>query len=215
MIKRLSLKDGEYLVKLARKSVEYFIQSSGDLLKVSEEDVPKILCEKMGVFVTINRVRIKDDKVISKELRGCIGFPYPIKPLYEATIEAAVEAAFNDPRFPPLGYEELKSVIFEVTVLSQPEEIRVNHPLEYLRKIKIGRDGLIIERELYKGLLLPQVPVEYNWSVEEFLMHLCLKAGLPPNSWLDKNTKIYRFEGVIFVETVPEGPVIKEELEIK
>jgi len=213
MLNQFSLDEGTYLVKLARKSVEHFI-NKGVMLSIDEKEVPPRLTRKFGVFVTINRLKPEGDK-LSKELRGCIGYPYPVKPLYQAVIETAVEAAFNDPRFPPLNKNELKSVIFEVTILTPPEEIKVTNPLEYLRKIKIGRDGLIIEKGFYRGLLLPQVPVEYNWTVEEFLMHLCFKAGLPPDAWLSKGTKIYKFEGLIFSETVPNGDVVKIDLQTK
>jgi len=209
-----SLKDGEYLVKLARRTVQYFFETN-QVYKVDPSSVPEKLKVKTGVFVTINRYIRKSGDEIEKELRGCIGFPYPIKPLYIGVIEAALEAAFNDPRFPPLKRDELNRVIFEVTILTPPEEIKVTTPLEYLRKIVIGRDGLIIEKGFYRGLLLPQVPVEYGWTVEEYLMHLCMKAGLPPNSWLDKDTKIYRFSGKIFTEVSPNGQIVEETLKHK
>lgn len=205
----ISIEEGRYLVKLARKTVEYFF-STNQVYRVDPRDVPEKLKLNMGVFVTINRYIKRGRDKVEKELRGCIGLPYPMKPLYLGVIEASLEAAFNDPRFPPLRKSELNEVIFEVTVLTPPEEIKVNSPIEYLRKIIIGRDGLIIEKGFYRGLLLPQVPVEYKWTVEEYLMHLCMKAGLPPNAWLDKDTKIYRFTGKIFTETSPNGPVIEE-----
>lgn len=209
----ISTEDGAFLVKLARKAVIYFLDTNGEILDIDPNNVSNMLKRNSGVFVTIYRVALgKNEKVVGKDLRGCIGYPYPIKPLYKAVIDVAINAAFNDPRFPPLRRDELNSVIFEVTVLTPPEEIIVNTPLEYLRKIRIGRDGLIIEKGIYRGLLLPQVPVEYSWNVEEYLMHLCLKAGLPPNAWLDREVKIYRFEGIIFTETKPNGPIIKEEI---
>jgi uncharacterized protein (TIGR00296 family) len=201
----LSDEEGAILVRLARRAVESYLEE-GNVIE-PPGDLPERLWRPGAAFVTIESVEGG-----KRELRGCIGFPYPIKPLYKAVAEAAVEAAFNDPRFPPLRRGELDSVIFEVTVLTPPEEIRVSNPLEYLKKIVIGRDGLIIEKGPYRGLLLPQVPVEYNWSVEEYLMHLCLKAGLPPNSWMDKDVKIYRFSGRIFAEESPRGAVREERL---
>lgn len=206
----ITSREGKYLVKLARSAVKHFFKAN-EILSPEIQSIPKKLREKMGVFVSI--YRITEGKIEgTKELRGCIGFPYPTKPLYTAVIEAAIESAFNDPRFPPLKPEEMGKVIFEVTILTPPEEVKVTNPIEYLRKIKIGRDGLIIEKGIYRGLLLPQVPVEYNWSVEEYLMHLCLKAGLPPNSWLNKDIKIYRFEGLIFTETKPGGDIVEKRL---
>ena len=78
------------------------------------------------------------------------------------------------------------NLVFEVSVLTPPEAITVENPKEYLAKIKVGEDGLIVEKGPYKGLLLPQVPVEWEWCEEEFLCQCCVKAGLPPDIWLTK-----------------------------
>jgi len=129
-------------------------------------------------------------------------------PLIKALKDAALSAAFKDPRFQPITEEELSSITFEVTILTKPELIKTN-PLEYKNQIKIGRDGLIAERGFHRGLLLPQVPVEWNWNTEEFLSETCYKAGLPPDAWLDKKTKIYKFQGKIFCETSPKGEIIE------
>lgn len=203
----LTLKHGEYLVKLARKAVEnYFV--SGSELPIPE-GAPKELMEKRGVFTTIYRVSSGEALVgMAKELRGCIGFPLPIKPLLKATIESALSAAFEDPRFPPLREKELDEVIFEVSVLTPPKLIE-GTPEEIRKSVKVGRDGLIIQRGFMSGLLLPQVPVEYEWDVETFLGQACIKAGLPPDAWIMKNTKIYTFQAEIFTEIEPKGKVIR------
>ena len=158
--------------------------------------------EHCGVFVTISCLRHGE-----KELRGCIGYPYPTSPLVEAVIDSAINAATEDPRFPSMSAEELGEVGFEVSVLTPPEPVQVDNPKEYLNKIKVGEDGLIIERGFFKGLLLPQVPVEWGWCEEEFLCQCCVKAGLPPDSWLTKGTKLYKFTGIIFEEETPCGEV--------
>jgi uncharacterized protein (TIGR00296 family) len=202
MVFNLTDEDGAFLVRLARRAVEENLRS-GRIIS-PPENVSPVLLEKRGVFVTINSV-ING----GKNLRGCIGFPYPIYPLVNAVIEAAVESATRDPRFPPMTLRELDHVIFEVSVLTEPELIKVNSASEYPLKIKVGEDGLIVERGFYKGLLLPQVPVEWNWDEEEFLCQCCLKAGLPPDCWLLKGTKIYKFQCVIFEETSPKGPVVR------
>jgi len=103
--------------------------------------------------------------------------------------------------------DELDHVVFEVSVLTPPELVEVENPKEYPSKIKVGQDGLIVERSYCKGLLLPQVPVEWKWDDEEFLCQCCIKAGLPPDSWLLKGTKIYKFSSIIAQETSPSGPV--------
>jgi len=197
--------DGEFLVRLAREAVENYLKNNRAIKP--PRNTPQHLFEKRGVFVTINKVRGRE-----KILRGCIGYPRPYKPLVEAIIDSAINAAVNDPRFPPVAVEELNEIVFEVSVLTPPEEIKVSSPLEYPKKIVIGRDGLIIEKYVFSGLLLPQVPVEYGWSAEEFLSNLCLKAGLMPDCWLDKDVKIYRFTAIIFEEEKPKGKVVRKEL---
>jgi uncharacterized protein (TIGR00296 family) len=196
----LSLEEGRLLVKLARKAVEEYLKT-GKQISVPE-DAPKKLLQPCGVFVTINSVR--DDE---KELRGCIGYPYPTTPLAKAVIESAISSATQDPRFYPLSLSELDHVVFEVSVLTPPELIKVSKTNEYPSKIKIGEDGLIVERGMFKGLLLPQVPVEWGWDEEEFLCQCCIKAGLPPDNWLLKDTKIYKFQAIIFEEEKPNGEV--------
>ena len=84
-------------------------------------------------------------------------------------------------------------------------------PIEYLSKIKIGRDGLIIRHSFSSGLLLPQVPVEYGWNTEEFLQHTCEKAGLARDTWKNESVKIEKFEGIIFKEKTPNGAIVREE----
>ena len=195
--------EGAFLVKLARKAVaEYF--SSKRVIEPPQDAPPK-LYEKRGVFVTI-------ETHPSRELRGCIGFPEPVYPLVEATIKASLASAFEDPRFPPLKRPELSKVVFEVSVLTPPQLIKVSKPTEYPSKIKVGVDGLIVERGFFRGLLLPQVAVEYGWDEEEFLTQCCLKALLPPDAWLDPHTKVYKFQAEVFEEEAPEGPVKRREL---
>ncbi|MCW4024660.1 MAG: TIGR00296 family protein [Candidatus Bathyarchaeota archaeon] len=196
----LTLEDGKFLVELARETVTEYLQNHKTLkppVYISEN--LKVPC---GVFVTINTLHNKE-----KELRGCIGYPYPTEPLVQAVIDSAINAATEDPRFEPMQAKELDKVVFEVSVLTPPEQIQVENPKEYLNKIKVGEDGLIVESGFYKGLLLPQVPVEWCWCEEEFLCQCCLKAGVPPDRWLNKNTKIYRFKGIVFEEETPDGEI--------
>jgi uncharacterized protein len=196
----LSLEEGKFLIQLARSAVKEHLEK-GKAIQ-SPKETPKKLFEQCGVFVTINSVRNGE-----KELRGCIGYPYPTSPLVEAVIDSAINAATQDPRFYPLSLDELSKVVFEVSVLTPPEPVEVKNPKEYLSKIKVGEDGLIVEKGYYRGLLLPQVPVEWGWCEEEFLCQCCIKAGVPPDSWLTKGTKIYKFKAIIFEEETPMGEV--------
>lgn len=194
----ISLIEGAELVRLARVAVEKYLQES--IIVKSE----KHTLEKAGVFVTLNYITSSKKEY----LRGCIGFPLPEKPLYQGVVEAAIAAATEDPRFPPLDRQELNNIIFELSVLTSPQQIRVN-PAEYGKEIEIGRDGLILQWRFGSGLLLPQVPVELKWNLEEYLANICYKAGAPPDVWLDPSSKLYKFQAVVFKEVEPKGKVVQ------
>ena len=196
---QLSDSDGVVLVKTARKAVTEFL-SNGNRIKL-EPDLEEKFSFNSGVFVTLNN---------PDGLRGCIGFPMPEKKLSHAIVDGAIAAATEDPRFPSVKTNELNDIVFEVTVLTPPIEIDVYDPMEYLEKIKVGRDGLIIRHSFSSGLLLPQVPVEYGWNVEEFLQHTCEKAGLARDTWKNESVKIEKFEGIIFKEETPNGVIVRE-----
>ena len=197
----LSLDEGEKAVRFARDVIESTVKNS----KPSSFDLDSKFDQELGVFTTVHTYPRHD-------LRGCIGIPQPIMSLKKAITEAA-QSTTRDPRFPPLGENELNNIIVEVTILTKPELINVNKPEEYLSNIEIGRDGLIVEQGFYKGLLLPQVPVEQGWDKEEFLSHTCMKAGLMPDAWFDENTKIYKFSGQIFSEIEPRGKIKEKNLD--
>ena len=192
----LSESDGENLVKTARAVVTEFLKTKNKMKLNSEfEDA---FCANAGVFVTLNHLT---------NLRGCIGYPLPDKKLYNALQDAAISAATEDPRFPSVTFEELDKITFEVSVLTPPQEIVVSDPQEYPSKIKVGRDGLIVKSGFNSGLLLPQVPIEYGWNEEAFLEHTCEKAGLAKEQWRKKDTKILKFEGIVFKENSPNGKI--------
>ena len=197
-------------MKLARRAVEEYLISFREM--PPPESTPPSLYDKRGVFVTLEKIVFTPDGLRKRELRGCIGFPEPILPLVEATIKAAIAAAFHDPRFTPLMQSELPLTVFEVSVLTKPKLLSVGDPKELPSKIKVGKHGLIVERGFFKGLLLPQVAVEYEWTEEEFLNQVCLKAGLPSRAWTMSGTNIYVFEAQIFAELEPNGEIIERRL---
>ena len=201
-----SLEDGKYLVELARKSILHFLTFNELLAK--PKDAPKKFDNNSGVFITLKKVDEKGEK----KLRGCIGYPLPIFPLVQATIEAAKNAAVSDPRFPTVQVEEMKEIAIEVSILTPPKRLNVKKPEEYLDRIKIGRDGLIMKRGGASGLLLPQVPVDWGWTVEEFLEHTCQKAWLPKDAWKDLKTEVHVFSGSIFEKLDPNGEVKRKEI---
>ncbi len=190
---------GKKAVKYAREVVEKKVKSN----KIPDFN-EKIFDEKQGAFVTIHTYPEND-------LRGCIGIPTPVMKLKEAIAEGA-SSATRDPRFPPLTENELEKIIVEVTILTKPVEISVDKPQDYLKEIKIGRDGLIVKKGMFKGLLLPQVPVEQGWDKETFLSHTCIKAGLMPDAWFESDTKILKFSGQIFSEITPRGKIKEKKI---
>lgn len=189
---------GEEAVRLARSAVDSEVLG-GEVADVTD---PRF-GEPSGAFVTLSLHP-------SHDLRGCIGFPLPVMPLRRAIVEAA-RSACHDPRFPDLRAEELDRITVEVTVLTVPEPVRADSPEELADSIVIGRDGLIIELAGRRGLLLPQVPVEWGWGPREFLDHLAVKAGLPPDAWRHPSARINAFRGEIYHETSPRGEVERGE----
>lgn len=194
----LDIEDGKRLIRLARDAVSCVFKRRR---LVVDESTKKRYKEEQGAFVTLK---------IEGRLRGCIGFPEPVFPLWRAVADAAKSAAFSDPRFPPLTEDEYERVSVELSVLTQPELIRAMVPEDYLKKIKVGRDGLIIKAGVYSGLLLPQVPVEYRWDAETFLRQLCMKAGLSMDAWQNVSHRIYKFQAQVFKEE--NGEVVEERL---
>jgi len=157
--------------------------------KLTGKDIPEfhidseILKGKKGAFVTLKK---------HGHLRGCIGYIEAKKPLYKTVAEMAIAAAFNDPRFPPLRSDELTHITLEISVLSPLKEIKD------IREIEAGVHGLYITKGFHSGLLLPQVAKEYKWDRLTFLEETCYKAGLHPDAWKDKDTKIYIFSADVF-----------------
>lgn len=204
----LTSDEGAFLVRLARRAIATFLEA-GEGIAVPVE-TPEKLKRKAGVFVTLNSL-----KGGAHELRGCIGYPLPTHPLAEAAIRSAIESATGDPRFPPVTRGELDNIAIEVSVLTPPNLIEVMDRRDYPKKIEVGKDGLIVERGMFRGLLLPQVPVDWDWDGEEFLAHCCMKAGLPPDIWLVGGTRVSKFQAIIFEEVAPDGEVRRRELERK
>lgn len=197
----LSLEEGRTLVRLARQAIASYIKYKST---IKPTNITEKLEKKCGVFVTLNRTS-------PRELRGCIGFPYPEAPLANATINAAIYAATEDPRFPQVSQAEFNSSItIEVTVLTPPRVLEERDRTKLPDLIEVGQHGLIIERHGTSGLLLPQVATEWNWDSTEFLTNCCLKANLPPDSWLLEGTTVKVYEGEIFEEIKPAGEIRKK-----
>jgi AmmeMemoRadiSam system protein A len=170
------------LLALARKTLEaYFATGAAPNLKSANP----ILIQKAGAFVSLHN---------GTELRGCIGQIAPDRELLKVVQECALSAAFEDFRFSPVTPGELASLTIEISVLSPLAAVRRSEGIE------VGRHGLYISRGGRRGLLLPQVAVQFGWSREEFLAQTCRKAGLPESAWRDPATSMQSFEAQVFSE---------------
>jgi len=202
-----SVEDGKMLIKFARDNVENYLKTSKKI--GIPDEIKQKFSEKYGAFVTLNYFNVSDNP-----LRGCIGYIDPTYSLFDVIHRVSVSSALEDPRFPSVTLDELDNIVIEISILTPPKLIEVSAPKEYLDKIVIGRDGLIVEKGMRRGLLLPQVPVDHerNWDVETFLSHTCQKAWLSEDSWKDLSTKIYSFQAIIFEETSPRGEVVSKKI---
>ena len=195
----LSLAEGRAAVKLARETLESHVKKAP---RRSGPVSSGVLAEKRGVFVTLNTLERG-----TKQLRGCIGYPEPIKPLWEAIQDVTVYAA-EDPRFPfPVRPGELDGILVEVSILTLPQELRAPKRNDLPSKIRLGVDGLIVSTSFTSGLFLPQVSTEQGWDQETFLSEACGKAGLPFDSWLKDGTRVQVFQAEVFGEEAPGGTV--------
>lgn len=181
MEETLSSGQKTFLLDLARRTVSFYLETGGSL---KEDSVDPLLLEKRGAFVTLK---------VEDELRGCIGYPLPHKSLLETIIDCAIAAASQDFRFAPIKKEELSRLNIEISVLTLPRKIKD------VSEIKIGEHGIILSKKSHRGLLLPQVPVEWDWDLETYLRHGCLKAGLPEDEW-KKGATIEIFSAQVFSE---------------
>ena len=187
----LTADEGAVAVRLARGAIEYAINKK----RKPDLDLTPIFREKRGVFVTLT---------MQGQLRGCIGFPYPVMPLDDAIDHAAVAAAREDPRFPALETRELPFIRVEVTILTVPQPL-TSDPDKRPDHVEVGRHGLIVRWMGTSGLLLPQVATDYGWNSTTFLNHTCGKAGLPDQCWQSRRVEVLTFEGQIFHETPRAG----------
>ncbi len=184
-LRELTEEQGRKMLSISKRAISAF---------VTEGTVPEnTICDGefngyAGVFVTLKE---------NTELRGCVGFPYPVYTLCEGIIRASIAASSEDPRFTPLEEAELDSITIEVSVLGFPEEIDQLSEKE-LGKMELGKHGLIVRRGHFNGLLLPQVAVEEGFDREGFISATCVKAGLSPAAWKDRETEVYIFEGRVF-----------------
>ena len=152
------------LLGIARRALEGYVEAG----KIpTEEGARGRLAAPGAAFVTLTK---------NRRLRGCIGYTEAVAPLFKVVQECAVAAATEDPRFPPVSPKELPFLCIEISVLTPLFPILPD-------EVEVGRHGLMVAQGRMRGLLLPQVPVEWGWDRETFLDQACVKAGLPPSAW--------------------------------
>ena len=190
----LTVEEGTELVYLARKAVESYLRD-GKIINTTNESN-----RKAGIFVTLYQTHSSNSE---KNLRGCVGYTIPSRNIYDTVIAAAINAATEDYRFMALSQEELENTIFEVSVLTKPTLIQVDSTLAFQNEIIIGRHGLLLESRYGSGLFLPQVPVEQKWTINEYLVNLCNKAGAPTDAWKLSDSRLYKFRSLVFTENLP------------
>jgi AmmeMemoRadiSam system protein A len=174
--------------KLEKREAQYRLSSA---LEKAIQDGTSALSKPCGAFVTLH---IKDAGG-KQNLRGCIGRMAAATPLEETVRMMALQAAFGDPRFPPLSAGEYPQINIEISALS-PMEL-CSDP----RSVKVGVHGLYLIHRGRSGVLLPQVPVEQGWDLDEYLDYICVKAGLPPHSYQAPGAELYTFTAVVFGES--------------
>jgi AmmeMemoRadiSam system protein A len=177
----LSRLEQKELLALARDTIKKYLATEAREYPPNSNPA---FAEKRGVFVTLHR---------DGELRGCIGYPLPYKPLWEAVVDNAIAASTEDPRFPSVSAAELPELAIEISVLTVPQKVAAHG------EVQVGRDGIIISKGFQRGLLLPQVPVEQGWDLEQFVSYGCLKAGLARDEW-KKGVQIETFQAQVFGE---------------
>lgn len=188
---------------LARRVLEAHVRGT---TLAREPRLPPAFAEKRGVFVTLNRFDSG-----ARALRGCIGYSQPIKPLADSIRDVAVYAS-EDPRFPhPVLPEELDSIVVEVSVLTLPRELKPPRRTDLPSLVRLGVDGVVISGRGTSGLFLPQVATEQGWDGETYLSEACLKAGLPPDAWVEADTAVEVFQAEVFGEERPRGEVVRVE----
>ena len=181
-ISEYSQEERELLLQLAHRSIEAALSGR----KLDFTPPSSHLGQMRGAFTTLH---------LDGRLRGCIGYVIPVHALYQTVAETAQAAAFDDPRFPPVTDDEASQLTVEISVLSPLRPIRPE-------EIVTGVHGLIVTKGGRRGLLLPQVPVEWHWDRETFLSQTCLKAGLPPDAW-KQGIDLQAFTAEVFGEVSP------------
>jgi len=186
----MTTKDQKYLLRLARRTIEKYLQNK-NIIQLEDSELTKTLLDKRATFVTLNK---------NHNLRGCIGDLEPQKSLYQSVIDNSLASAFLDPRFPPVKEDELKDIIIEISILSPLKKLqKFNSLTDFLQYLNDKKPGLFIKKGSLQATFLPQVWEELP-EAKNFMTQLCLKAGLEPNEWQNLNLEMFEYEVEKFKE---------------
>lgn len=203
-------REGEFLVNMARKVFITFLRRFE--IDPLPGEIPEKLREKSGVFVRVGR---NPDSLWTRDIEiiGCLGYPLPSRELIVTTIDSALALAVRIGSSALFDISENHNFLFEVSVLTKPELVKVRRAIDYLKEIKVGRDGLLVEQGFIRGLILPQIPIENDWDEKDLISECCMKAGLLADLWLTSpEISVYKFQAEIFRETGAERKVVKVDL---
>ena len=194
---KYSLDEGRRLVSAARSSIELFLKDprfEPEMIKSTLKEFSK----PDGVFVTLRHYP-------NEVVRGHAGFSEPVAPLGESLVEAAIAAAFGDQRFVPVSHRELDDLVIELDIISKMQ--KVNGEANRIRRLSLGRDGIIIRHGTNKGIIMPEFPVRHKLSKQQVLEEACIHAKLPESYWKQPSVEVFYFTSQRFVEETPSGRV--------
>ncbi|RMG38745.1 MAG: TIGR00296 family protein [Methanobacteriota archaeon] len=184
---------------IVKQTIDEYM-TTGKQFEPNLEQLPPEFKKNRGVFITLYLKNAKGEE----NLRGCVGLPRPVFPLGIAIAKATFSSLCSDPRFLPVSAEEVPDLTIELEVLSEMEKIEYQSVEELIDQIEVGKDGLMVESPPYSGLLLPVVPLKYNWDAEQFVYALCQKANMPFHLLSDEQTIVYKFQAQVFKREITE-----------
>ena len=182
------------IFEIANTSIQQKIKNNVDWEPNLDLEYFQDFREQQGAFTTLYTGTPRN-----KKLRGCIGVPHPIYPLGRAIAQSSRSAATSDPRFHPLNLKEFENILMSVEILSPIVEIVYKTREDLENEINIGHDGLLLQYGRSSGLLLPKVPVEYKWDLDEYLKHICEKAMIPTSLLYNKETNLSKFSSELYI----------------
>lgn len=182
-------KDKKYLLELARRTLEKYFQNK-DILQIEIDDLSDSLKEKKGVFISLWE---------NETLRGCVGCLEGIKPIFEMVIENSLASALFDSRFLPVKKEELNKIKIEISIIEPLKKIGFSNNEGLIKHLKKNQPGILIKKGAHQATFLPQVWEDLK-TPEEFLSHLCSKAGMKEDCWKNIDFEIYQYQANVFKE---------------